>query len=170
MIRPLVESDFDAVISIVNQNWKNVYTGYVNQELLNDAGCYERGQQLKQDFINHRLSEYVWEESGQILGLLSMGATADVDKASDFEIWRIYIAAEAQGCGIGGRLLAFAEQTAKENGYAEIIIWAFSKNTRAITFYQKYGYQVDKEEYLDAPYLTNGTRLLKNISCVKNTF
>ena len=34
MIRPLVESDFDAVISIVNQNWKNVYTGYVNQEFV----------------------------------------------------------------------------------------------------------------------------------------
>lgn len=135
MIRPLVESDFDAAISIVNHNQKDVYTGYVNQELLNDAGCYERGQQLKQDFINHRLSEYVWEESGKVLGLLSMGATADTDKASDFEIWRIYIAAEAQGHGIGGRLLAFAEQTAREKGYAEIIIWAFSRKTKAIKFY-----------------------------------
>lgn len=73
MIRPLAESDFDTVISIVNRNWKDVYTGYVNQELLNEAGCQERGQQLKKDFISHRLSEYVWVESGQILGLLSMG-------------------------------------------------------------------------------------------------
>jgi ribosomal protein S18 acetylase RimI-like enzyme len=164
MIRPLVESDFDAVISIVNQNWKDVYTGYVNQELLDDTGCYERGQRLKQDFINHRLSEYVWEESGQVLGLLSMGATADADKANDFEIWRIYISAEAQGRGIGGRLLTFAEQTAREKEFEEIIIWAFSRNERAIKFYQKYGYQIDKEEYLDTPYLTDGTRLLKNIS------
>ena len=109
MIRPLVESDFNAAIQIVNRNWKNVYVGYVNQGLLNDAGCQERSQQLREDFINHRLSEYVWEESGQILGLLSMGTTADTDKASAFEIWRIYIAAEAQGKGIGGRLLVFAE-------------------------------------------------------------
>ena len=107
MIRPLVESDFNAAIQIVNRNWKNVYVGYVNQGLLNDAGCQERSQQLREDFINHRLSEYVWEESGQILGLLSMGTTADTDKASAFEIWRIYIAAEAQGKGIGGRLLVF---------------------------------------------------------------
>ena len=164
MIRPLVESDFDAAIQIVNRNWKNVYVGYVNQGLLNDAGCQERSQQLREEFINHRLSEYVWAESGQILGLLSMGTTADTDKASAFEIWRIYIAAEAQGKGIGGRLLVFAEQTAKENGYSEIIIWAFSENARAIRFYQKYGYQIDKKEYLDAPYLTYGTRLSKNIS------
>jgi len=91
MIRPLAESDFDTVISIVNRDLKDVYTGYVNQELLNEAGCQERGQQLKKDFISHRLSECVWEESGQILGLLSMGATADSDKANAFEIWRIYI-------------------------------------------------------------------------------
>ena len=146
MIRPLVESDFNAAIQIVNRNWKNVYVGYVNQGLLNDAGCQERSQQLREDFINHRLSEYVWEESGQILGLLSMGTTADTDKASAFEIWRIYIAAEAQGKGIGGRLLVFAE------------------NARAIRFYQKYGYQIDKKAYLNAPHLTYGTRLSKNIS------
>ncbi len=164
MIRPLVESDFDAVIHLVNRNWTDVYAGYVNQDLLNDTGCYERGQQLREEFINHRLSEYVWEESGQILGLLSMGATADADKAGDFEVWRIYISTEAQGKGIGGRLLTFAEQIARANGYAEIILWAFSKNTRAIKFYQKYGYQVDKEKYLDAPYLTYGTRLLKDLS------
>ncbi len=164
MIRPLAESDFDTVISIVNRDWKDVYTGYVNQELLSDAGCQERGQQLLKDFINHRLSEYVWEESGQILGLLSMGTTADSDKANAFEIWRIYIAVESQGKGIGGQLLAFAEQNAKASGYTEILIWAFSKNTRAIRFYQKYGYQIDKEEYLDTPYLTYGTRLVKNIS------
>ena len=29
MIRPLVESDFDAAIQIVNRNWKNVYVGHV---------------------------------------------------------------------------------------------------------------------------------------------
>ncbi len=164
MIRPLAESDFDTVISIVNRDWKDVYTGYVNQGLLSDAGCQERGQQLKKDFISHRLSEYVWEESGRILGLLSMGPTADSDKTNAFEIWRIYLAVEAQGRGIGGQLLAFAEQNAKANGYTEILIWAFSKNARAIKFYQKYGYRIDKEEYLGAPYLTYGTRLIKNIS------
>lgn len=164
MIRPLAESDFDTVISIVNRDWRDIYNGYVNQELLSDAGCQERGQQLKKDFISRRLSEYVWEEAGQILGLLSMGATADSDKANAFEIWRIYIAVEAQGKGIGGQLLAFAEQNAKASGYKEILIWAFSKNTRAIKFYQKYGYRIDKEEYLEAPYLTYGTRLLKTTS------
>jgi GNAT superfamily N-acetyltransferase len=164
MIRPLTERDFDDAIHIVNQNWRTVYAGYVDPALLDEAGCDARGQQLQQDFREHRLSEYVWEESGRILGLLSMGTTADTDKAGAFELWRIYLAVEAQGRGIGGQLLAFAEQTAREQGYTEIVIWAFSGNTRAIRFYQKHGYRADKEEFLGAPYLTNGTRLLKSIS------
>lgn len=161
MIRPLAEQDFDSAIGIVNRAWKDVYNGYVNRELLNNAGCRERGKHLKTDFINHRLSEYVWDESGSILGMLSTGITADSDKAGAFEIWRIYIAAEARGRGIGGQLLSFAEENAKENGYTEILIWAFSKNIRAIKFYLKYGYRIDKEIYLGTPYLTYGTRFTK---------
>lgn len=163
MIRPLAENDFEAVIHIVNQNWTAVYAGYVSQDLLSETGCYERGQRLREDFTRHRLSEYVWEEAGQVLGMLSMGVTADADKADAFEVWRIYLSPEAQGKGIGGQLLAFAEQTAKASGHTEMLIWAFSKNTRAIRFYQKHGYQVDKEEYLGSPYLADGTRLLKSI-------
>lgn len=163
MIRPLAERDYDAVIRIVNQNWKNVYAGYVNPELLSDTGCEERGRRLKEDFNQQRLYEYVWEESNKILGLLSMGAADDTDRFGAFEIWRVYIAEDAQGRGIGRRLLAFAENNAKANGYTEIIIWTFSRNTRAIEFYQQCGYQVDKEKYMDSPYLAFGTRLLKYI-------
>ncbi|MDO5409377.1 MAG: GNAT family N-acetyltransferase [Lachnospiraceae bacterium] len=55
------------------------------------------------------------------------------------------------GKGIGKKLLYFAEQQAKENGYKESIIWAFKENIRALSFYQKCGYSIDKEEYLGEP-------------------
>lgn len=51
----------------------------------------------------------------------------------------------------------------EERGYQEIIIWAFRENTKAISFYQKNGYVIDKNEYLGKPYLTVGTRLVKRI-------
>lgn len=163
MIRPLAENDIEAVVNIVNNNWKSVYAGYISQDLLTDNGCQERERRLKNDFTNHRLEEYVWTESGRVLGMLSLGATVDADKPGAFEVWRIYIKAEAQGKGIGGRLLEFAEQTARNKGFEQIIIWAFSKNVRAIKFYQKHGYQIDKKEYFEAPYFAYGTRLLKVI-------
>jgi len=163
MIRALRKKDFDTVVNIVNENWKSIYAGYVNPNLLNTAGCRDRAIALKNDFNRQRLLEYVWEENNHILALLSIGNTADLDKLGDFEIWRIYIVSEAQGKGIGKQLLTYAESYAKEKGYTEIVIWAFKNNKRAIMFYQRYGYQIDKEEYLGEPYLTYGVRLLKSI-------
>lgn len=164
MIRPLTYRDFDAAIEIVNTNWKNTYAGYVNPMLLDENGCKERAEELRRDFQSRRLSEYVWEEQGQVLALLSIGGTADIDKKGAFEIWRVYVEPRAQGRKIGGQCLAFAELEAKKRGYPEIIIWAFQKNAKAISFYQKNGYVLDKSEYLGKPYLTTGIRFTKKVA------
>ena len=77
MIRPLAEKDYNIAIDIVNTNWKKTYSDYVNPLLLNEDGCKKRAEELKHDFQSRRLLEYVWEEQGQILALLSIGDTAD---------------------------------------------------------------------------------------------
>ena len=111
MIRPLGEKDFDTVCGIVNENWKNVYSGYVNPLLLNSDGCAARTRRLKTDFAARRLSEYVWEEENRVSAMLSFGDTADADAdmAGAFEIWRIYVASQFQGKKIGKMLMDFAE-------------------------------------------------------------
>ena len=57
----------------------------------------------------------------------------------------------------------FAEQKAEEQGYKEIVIWAFKNNHHAVSFYKKRGYSIDKEEYLSEPYFSMGIRLKKDI-------
>lgn len=161
MIRPLEEKDWDKVIDIVIKSWQTIYRGYLNPALFTEAGLREQRAHLQKDFASRRLEESVWEEQGQILGLLSMGDTADADKPGAFEVWRIYLSPEARGKGIGGQLLAYAEDRAREQGCREAVIWAFRENTRAIAFYQKHGYRPDKEEYLGEPYLAYGVRLTK---------
>ena len=163
MIRSLNEADYDAVINIVNENWRTVYLGYVNPFLLSDDGCRKREFDLKKDFTSHRFEEYVWVENSSAVALLSLGKTADTDKTNAYELWRIYIAQNMQGKGIGGKLLNFAEEQAKQKGYSEMLIWAFRENTRAITFYQKHGFQIDKTEFLEEPYHTFGVRLIKEL-------
>ena len=163
MIRELKAADHDTVIDIVNESWKHQYSGYVNPLLLNEVGCQARADSMKRDFVSHRLSEYVWEENGRVLGLLSVGPTEERDKADAFEIWRIYLAPEARGRGVGRKLLAFGEDVASLEGYREIIIWVFRENRRAVSFYQKHGYRPDKEEFLGIPYQTWGIRLTKSI-------
>lgn len=166
MIRLLRQEDIEVICNIVNDNWKSVYAGYVNKELLSDTGCLQRKKELEKDFITGRLMEYVYEKNGQAVALLSMGNAADQDKAGAFEIWRIYIHKSFQGQGIGAELLGFAEQYALENGYSEIVIWAFKNNTRAVSFYQKHGYEIDKVVYLEEPYLADSARFNKQLQIV----
>lgn len=163
MIRPLAERDYDIAIDIINTNWKKAYSNYISPLLLNEEGCKERANELRHDFQSKRLSEYVWEEQGHVLALLSIGDTADTDKKGAFEIWRVYVEPGAQRHNIGSQCLAFSEQEAKKRGYQEVIIWTFQENTKAILFYQKNGYVIDKNEYLSKPYLTVGTRLIKKL-------
>ena len=97
--------------------------------------------------------------------MLSFGDTADADAdmAGAFEIWRIYVASQFQGKGIGKMLMDFAEQEAEEQGSPPIVIWAFKNNHHAVSFYKTRGYRIDKEEYLGEPYLATGIRLKKEI-------
>ena len=163
MLYSLTDDDFAAAIDIINKNWQLQYTDIVNPDLLSKSGLSERANNLKSDFINHRLKEYVWKESGQVLAILSIGDTSDIDRPRAFEIWRIYVEPMAQRKGIGRRLINFAETFAQNNGYQEIVIWAFRENKAALHFYQALGYYIDKEEYLDEPYQAYGVRLLKKI-------
>lgn len=163
MIRVLEEKDMDVVCNIVNENWKNVYSGYMNPSLLNEEGCAERTRRLKLDFTTSRLLEYVWEEQNRVLAMLSLGDAADADMAGAFEIFRLYVDSQFQGKGIGGRLINFAEEKAEEQGYKEIAIWALKSNEHAVSFYQKRGYRADREKCLNEPYFTMGIRLKKHL-------
>ena len=167
MIRKLKSEDIETVCTIVNDNWKTVYQGVVNPLLINSEGCKDRALRLKKDFRSKRLSEYVWDEDGHIAGMLSFGETADSDRTGCFEIWRIYIAFQFQGKGIGSQMLSFAEWAAKEMGYGHILIWAFKNNTRAISFYKMHGYAIEKEVYLGETYKACGVRLVKEISSIQ---
>lgn len=167
MIRKLEEKDIDKVCKIINDNWKSVYAGYINNELLKDEECIRRAERLKKDYLSHRLSDYVYEKDGQVVGTLSIGDTADKDKEGSFELWKIYISKSSQSKGIGSKLIEFTEAKAKDRGYKEIVIWAFKGNTYALSFYEKHGYKVDKEEYLGKPYEAYGVRFNKMIDIIK---
>ncbi|MDE7230633.1 MAG: GNAT family N-acetyltransferase, partial [Oscillospiraceae bacterium] len=158
MIRKIEQSDYKIVCDIVNDNWRCVYRGYVDPLLLTESGCDERERQLIDDFKSGRLSEYVFEENGQVLGMISFGKTGERDCPNSFEIWRLYIHREFQDRGIGRCLLEFAEEHAHSLGYSDIVIWAFKQNVNAAVFYKKHGYHPDIEAFLGAPYNADGMR------------
>ena len=56
-------------------------------------------------------------------------------------IHRLMVHPSAQGKGIASKLLAFAENVARQSGYGTIRLDVFSKNPTAIHLYEKHGYR-----------------------------
>lgn len=163
MIRVLKEEDIDKVCELVNNDWKKVYRGYVNPELLTEDGCRRRGGRMKHMLLSGKTSEYVWDEEGRILGMLSSGKTHDKDKPEAYEIFRIYIEEKEWGKGIGTGLLSFAEKQAGRLGYKEAVVWVVKENVRAVSFYLRRGYETDQEKFWGEPYLAYMIRLVKKL-------
>jgi N-acetylglutamate synthase-like GNAT family acetyltransferase len=57
---------------------------------------------------------------------------------------QVAVDSSMQGSGIGRAIVAFSEQFAKENGYAEMILHA---RQTAVAFYLKLGYQINGDVF-----------------------
>lgn len=57
------------------------------------------------------------------------------------ELNKLYILEWFCGRGIGEKLLAMAEATAREKGQTQMWLWVLESNARAIGFYKKHGYR-----------------------------
>lgn len=164
MIRKIKPEELDDAIKIINDNWGNLYKHYVNPILLSEKGRRYRKDELENEIKRNRPQNYVYIENDEIKALLTIGETSDEDRKGAFEIWRVYVSLDAQKKGIGSKLLAFAQKEAAVQGYHEIVIWAFEKNIKAVCFYKKFGFEIDKIMNLGETFLTTGIRLYKSLN------
>jgi GNAT superfamily N-acetyltransferase len=70
-------------------------------------------------------------------------------------VHRLCVALDYQGKGIGGRLMDFAEDYARENAYASIRLDAYIGNPKAVRLYERRGYRKAGQVYFsrrDVPF------------------
>lgn len=105
---------------------------------INDAGRVDRGHlraEFRDFFLKHAATALVAERDGTVLG---WGAREDGDQV----ISDLWVAPEAQGQGIGGRLLdaLVAEIAATGHQMAELETLASAE--QAIAVYMKHGFRI----------------------------
>jgi GNAT superfamily N-acetyltransferase len=65
------------------------------------------------------------------------------------ELQRIYTASDLIGTGVGGRLLAAAAETARQEGYQTLWLGVWEQNPPSIAFYERKGFiAVGQHEFL----------------------
>lgn len=69
------------------------------------------------------------------------------------EVKRVFLSEEYRGRGLSGKLMEFLEQTAREKGYAYLILESGEILVEAMSLYRKIGYEVipNYGQYKDMP-------------------
>jgi N-acetylglutamate synthase-like GNAT family acetyltransferase len=133
MIRRCKESDFGAIVEIINDAAR-AYKGVIPEDRWNEP--YMPFEELERE-VRDGVVFWGLEHDGQLLGV--MGTQ---DKGEVTLIRHAYARTRAQRIGIGTRLLHHLERLTDK----PILIGTWAASSWAISFYQKNGYKLVSEE------------------------
>ena len=134
MIRRCDETDFEAILAIVNEAAR-AYDGVIPADRYHEP--YMAAEELRGE-IDAQVEFWAWEEDGAVLGVMGIQDVKDVTL-----IRHAYVRTAEQGRGIGADLLAsLRAQTTRP-----LLIGTWADADWAIRFYLKHGFeQVPAEE------------------------
>lgn len=139
-IREMRPEDMDAKAYVHWKSWQETYPGLVDEEYLARLSL-EKCQDIARRWPDNIV---IAELDGKVVGFTGYGPCRNPGMDGCGEVFAIYILKEAQGLGIGRKLMdaAFAKLT----DYDTIVIWVLKGNDHAFGFYEHYGFQFNGVE------------------------
>ncbi|WP_157250114.1 GNAT family N-acetyltransferase [Nonomuraea typhae] len=119
-MRPVTPGDVDRVVEILTGSWGGTQVVMLAWGEVVDASA---------------LPGFVAVADGEIAGLITYA-----ERAGAVEI--VTIDALVQGAGIGRALLDAVREVARERGMPRLTLITTNDNTRALRFYQRYGFDL----------------------------
>jgi ribosomal protein S18 acetylase RimI-like enzyme len=143
-IRLAVITDAHNLAEIATKTFRDTFLKYNNKEDI-DLYCAEKYSEKIQEneILDVNKTTVICEVDKKIIGYAQINWNVLLDKINiekQAEIQRFYITEEWQGKGIAQELMQFLlhEITARNIKSAWLGVW--EKNSRAITFYKKFGF------------------------------
>ncbi len=134
-IRPQTAADGDGKGYVHYQSWQETYQGLVDPGYLSRMQP-ERCQEIARKYPQNTL---VAELDGKIVGFVAYMPSQEA--ASAGEISALYVLREAQGLGIGRKLLNAALE--KLSCYDKVTLWVLKGNEHAFRFYRHCGFRFE---------------------------
>jgi GNAT superfamily N-acetyltransferase len=129
MIRRLTDSDFDTILSVVNDGATR-YRGVVPDDCLGDP--YMSSDELRGE-IEAGVVFWGDQEGSAIAGVMGLQDVGDVTL-----VRHAYVRADVQGRGIGGRLLRHLERLTER----PLLLGTWAVAVWAIGFYERHGFRL----------------------------
>ena len=166
-IRPARPSDTDAIVAVNAAGWRTGYRGIVSDDRLASLPVERWRSEIRAGLARPAGDSFslVGELGGAFGGYCYVAAPArDGDLGREAaELVAIYVEPALWGRGVGGALIAAAEEEAVARGYEEMSLWTFTDNDRARGFYQRRGWRADGNERLHPLAGASAIRMRKQI-------
>ena len=144
LIRRGTLQDLDRLVDLSARTFRETFETFYSMEDFNAflQGAFSR-EKLKGELEDPNCTFLFAEEEGEALGyaLVRQGpAEPCVHGPDPIELLRIYVLQKAVGKGIGPALMDACIQVAKGKGAHTLWLGVWEHNTRALAFYERYGF------------------------------
>lgn len=145
VIRDAVLGDAHAVAKVYLDSVLAAYAEIATEEYLSSRNLADCIKQWTYNIRDDSVTVVVAEDDGVIKGVASFGPARDkdVDATMTAELQAIYVAPESWAHGIGHDLCEHVMSRLYCNGFAAVLLWVLSDNSRAIRFYERAGFMPD---------------------------
>jgi GNAT superfamily N-acetyltransferase len=148
-VRPARVQDAPGIARVHVDSWRATYPGIVPDIVLARLNYGDRERWWHNILSNPENTSVVFvavDDAGKIIGFASGGSTQEPVSGYDAELYAIYLYGDAQGQGLGRRLVHSIAQTLADRGYKSMVVWVLADNP-ARGFYEWLGgtYVTEKE-------------------------
>lgn len=154
--------DLDAIVHIFLACWRENYLSVLPPSKI-AAMTDERARALWQRVLSDNVGDIVVAERTTETGTEILGLTRFAVADGHAGVYSLYVSPDAQGLGVGARLLTSASERLAALGASEATLWVFAANAPSIGFYRKLGWLPDGEERTQVEFGERELRLTRNL-------
>ena len=146
VINLLSKNEMVVVREIAQITWPITYREILSSEQLDYMFEWMYNLETLQNQVEEGQLFYVLKENGKPLGFI--GIELFSSKTNDLKIQKIYVLPDAQGKGVGKKLIEKAIEIAQEKGIEQVIL-NVNRFNKAVSFYQKLDFKITSEVNID---------------------
>jgi ribosomal protein S18 acetylase RimI-like enzyme len=166
-LRPADADDVEAIAALFLACWRTSYRDVLPPdvvEMYGPASARELWRRSLEAGSGERRVVVAERIDGSILGVVAMGR--DPNHPALGHVFSLYVHPDAQGLGIGTRLMSAAVERFSADALSEACLWVFEANTGGRAFYERLGWLADGTKRVEPEYGEQELRLTRSLTIV----
>ncbi len=140
-LRAARSKDAEEIATVQWESWRTAYLGLLPHELLMGFAQSQNASFWHKTVAGARDGGKVLvaESDGEIMGFISAGPIRGRVPDYHGEFYALYVLPEAQGCGVGTALIAYAAKSLVRERFISAAVWVLEGNEMGRRFYERLG-------------------------------